>query len=121
MASGLQLNQVNTLLKAATATGPGTVFAVPPAMPGYRGFVQTWVWQINLTGSPSGVSVTLRGSLDGVTWNTIDTSTATTNAVRPVNLSNAQAGPYAFISADLGTLTGGTTPTVTVLLTPGAL
>lgn len=121
MASGLQLGQVNTILNAATATGAGASFPVPTATPGYRGFVQTWAWQVVTTGSPSGISTTLQGSLNGNSWVTIDTSTVTAGEVRAVNLSNATAGPYAFIRANLGTLTGGTSPTVTVLLAPGAL
>jgi hypothetical protein len=120
MANGLQTNQVNTILNAATATGPGSAFAVPSASPGYRGFIQTMAWQINTTGSPSGLSATLQGSLDGVNWFNIG-SAVTTAILTVVNLSNANAGPYAFIRANLGTLTGGTTPTVTVLLSLGAI
>jgi hypothetical protein len=121
MANGLQLNQVNTILNAATATGAGSAFAVPTIPTAQRGgFIQTMVWQIVTTGSPSSISVTLQGSLDGVSWFSIG-SAVTTATLTLVNLANANAGPYAFIRADLTTLSGGTSPTVTVLLTLGAL
>jgi len=121
MASGLQLGTVNTILNAATATGAGAAFAVPVSPSAQRGgFIQTMAWQIVTTGAPSGISVTLQGSLDGVNWFNIG-SAVTTATLTLINLANANAGPYAFVRANLGTLTGGTSPTVTVLLALGAL
>lgn len=67
-------------------------------------------WQITVTGEPTGVSVTLQGSNDKSNWTTLDTSTTTTEETR-----HATGGPFKFIRANLGTLTAGTDPTVTVL------
>ena len=66
-------------------------------------------WQISVTGAPSAVSVTLEGSLDGSTWVVLDTSTITTSEIRFV--ANK---PVLFVRGNLGTLTGGTAPTVSV-------
>lgn len=91
------------LLNAVTATGAGTAYSskVEPV---------SIAWQITATGSPTGVSVTLEGSNDNSTWTVLDTSTITTEETR-----QATGRPFKFIRANLGTLTGGTTPTVTVL------
>ena len=121
MASGLQLGAVNTILNAATSTGPGSAFGVPATPSAQRGgFIQTMAWQIVTTGSPTGLSVTLQGSLDGVNWFAIG-SAVTTATLTLLNLASANAGPYAFIRANVNTLSGGTTPTVTVLLSLGSL
>jgi hypothetical protein len=69
--------------------------------------------QVNITGGPATVSVQLQGSLDGTNWFSIgaaNTGTAT-NVAGPLGTAN-QA--FAYVRANLGTLTGGTNPTVTV-------
>jgi hypothetical protein len=119
--NGLQLGSVNVLLNAVIATGAGPAFAMPLSPNVQRGgFIQSMAWQINTTGAPSGLSVTLQGSLDGVNWFSIG-SAVTSDTLTVINLANANAGPYAFIRANLTTLTGGTTPSVTVLLTLGTI
>ena len=109
---------VNTIL-SASATGNGATYSVPLTNAQAGDYNSTYAWQTNVTGGPTALSCTLEGSLDGTTWLTIDTNTATTSALRVVNLANTNAGPYAFLRAALGTLTGGTSPTVTILLTLG--
>ena len=61
-----------------------------------------------VTGAPTGVSVTLQGSLDGTNWFILATSTSTTGDYQSV-----ADKPCHFVRANLGTLTGGTAPTVT--------
>jgi len=72
--------------------------------------------QVNITGTPTSVRVKLYGSLDKALWSymldhtlTADELTATTAMVIP------QTEPVVnFIKAELVTLTGGTSPTVTM-------
>lgn len=62
-----------------------------------------------MTGAPATISVTLEGSLDGSTWFVLATSTSVTG-----DYQTATDKPVAFLRGNLGTLTGGTAPTVTV-------
>jgi hypothetical protein len=97
-------------LTASTATNPGlaggcTSLALVTSggtLPG------NYTWQTITTGAPASISVTLVGSLDNVTWTTLDTNTLTGGGSR--TLSNANA--YRFLGCVPGTLTGGTAPTV---------
>jgi hypothetical protein len=106
-----------TLLNAVTATGAGSTWT-----PGLM--ASELSWQITVTGAPSGVSVTLQVSKaddqDGSdNWVTVDTSTTTTSEIRHVSND-----PGVHFRANLGTLTGGTSPTVTVTMiakAPGIL
>lgn len=102
----------NTILNAATATGAGSAYA--NAVRRIGGKFANYTWQTVLTGAPTGVSITLQGSDDGANWTTIDTSTLATGETRYV--ANT---PVTFLRANVGTLTGGTAPTVTVNLQCG--
>jgi hypothetical protein len=88
-------------LVAATATGAGATFDTGT-------IVATGVIQTIVTGSPSAVSCTLQASLNGSTWVTVATSTSTTG-----DFQYAVDKPARYFRANLGTLTGGTAPTVT--------
>ena len=98
---------VESLLAAATTTGDGTVYALPYSKGGLK-----ISWQIGTTGSPSGISSTIQISLDKTVWATIDTSTATAGEVRVI----AALVVAKFIKVNLGTLTSGTAPTVTITM-----
>lgn len=102
------------LLPAASSTGAGASFG-NALTPGGAGVLQNFTWQTVTTGSPASVSVTLEGSLDGTNWVTLDTSTSTGGEIRGVS-----GKPVAFLRADVGTLSGGTNPTVAVTIQPGA-
>lgn len=102
-----------TILDAATTTGAGATFA--NAVSPFGGVMKNLTWAISVGGSPSGLSVTLQGSLDGTLWAILDTSTNTAGELR--GIANQ---PVTFLRADLGTLTGGTSPTVTVSIQGGA-
>lgn len=64
--------------------------------------------QVTTTGSPSTISVTVQGSLDGANWSTLG------SAITATGLTFIADSPVLFLRAVLGTLTGGTSPTVTV-------
>ena len=64
--------------------------------------------QTVVTGGPTGVSCTLQGSLDGTNYAVLATSTSTTG-----DLQTVADKPVRFIKVNLGTLTAGTSPTVT--------
>ena len=91
-----------TLLSAVLVTGAGAA-----KQPGFA--YKNHTWNTVLSGSPTTVSVTLEGSLDGVTWFVLDTGTSTTNEMRHVTNK-----PVLHLRANVGTLSGGSTPSVTV-------
>jgi hypothetical protein len=103
---GLSCNAVT----AATAINPGlaggcTSLALVTSggtLPG------NYTWQTITTGSPGSVSVTLVGSLDNVTWTTLDTNTSTAGSSRTL----ANANSYRFLGCVPGTLSGGASPTL---------
>jgi hypothetical protein len=104
---GLSCNAIT----AATAINPGlaggcTSLALVTSgstLPG------NYTWQTITTGGPGSVSVTLVGSLDNVTWTTLDTNVSTAGSSRV--LSNASA--YRFLGCVPGTFSGGASPTLT--------
>lgn len=96
-----------TSLNAVTTTGAGTSAALTVA-------ASTHTYHVIVTGSPTSVNVDLEGSIDGVTWFVLDSSTTTTSEMRHVVNKLVEN-----IRANLTTLTGGTSPTVTVEITSG--
>ena len=90
-------------LAAVTATGAGQAFALGSACKDFG-------VQVTVTGAPT-ISVTLQGSIDGVTWATL--GSAIVSATYTAILGN----PVNYVRLNLGTLTGGTVPTVTGWIT----
>lgn len=99
---------------AVTSVQVCTQFAIPQIHDSYP---SAFTWQIITTGAPATISITFEGSIDGVTWATLDTSTATAGEQRSFTGKAAR-----FTRCNLGTLTGGTAPTVTCqfMVTHGA-
>ena len=87
-----------TSLNGATAPGAGTGFNLTTA---YANF------SMQVTGTGTGLSINLQGSLDGTTWNDIG-SAATANG-----LFTFSGTPVTWIRANLAAITGGS---VTVIL-----
>jgi len=73
--------------------------------------------QVVHTGSPSTVTLTLEGSLDGVNWFTL--ATWSSGSLSSGAIVWAADKPVSQVRANLGTLSGGTSPTVTALLVAG--
>jgi len=98
-----------TSLNAATSTGPGAVTDL--------GVVRSsHTLQTSTTGAPTGVTVTLEGSLAATgPWVTLATSTSTTGDVQ-----SATGKAVRYVRANLTVLTGGTAPTVTALIASGS-
>jgi len=71
-------------------------------------------YTIVVTGAPSAVTMNLEGSIDNTSWFTLDTMTSTTSDMRHI----ANKGVH-YVRGNLATLTGGTTPTVTVKISAG--
>ena len=105
-------SQPTTILNAASATGPGLAYANAQIQGNASSGGGSW--QTVVTGSPSGISVNLEGSNDGVNWFALDNSVATGGEVRDVNTATT------FLRANLATLTGGTSPTVSVIFCAGS-
>ena len=101
MAIAFPLGTTAQILSAA-ATGAGQAYAVP---------AKAYTWQTIVTGTPTTIAINLEGSMDGVNFAQIDTS-----ALAGGELRSVANKPVAFIRANLATLTGGTAPTVTVIL-----
>lgn len=109
MATGINRGVNAVSLAAVTATGAGGQFAIEA--PYTAPLAMQFTWQSIVTGAPATISITLEGSLDGSTWFVLDTSTQVAGETRFVTAKNA-----VLVRANLGTLTGGTAPTVTVNL-----
>jgi hypothetical protein len=66
-----------------------------------------YTWQVLTTGSPATLTVTLQGSLDGVTWVQLGTTSSAGT------LTTSSAAAYRFLGCIPSTLTGGSSPTIT--------
>lgn len=107
-ADNIALDGVNSGIAAGDV---GVTFALV-AYAG-RGVLDNWLGlQIDISGGPTGVLVTLNGSIDGVNFYPIQTYNATTGGLYFVANFAAR-----FVQPVLTTLTGGTAPKVKVHLT----
>ncbi|MDE1940687.1 MAG: hypothetical protein KGI66_01060 [Patescibacteria group bacterium] len=104
---GLVADLNQAILSAATATGPGSAFAMPYRM--QTGFIPGYTWTIITNGTITGLTVNLEGSDDGVNWFTLDTYTGTVSAMQHV--ANK---PVHFVRANVTTLTGGGNVTINI-------
>ncbi|PHS09397.1 MAG: hypothetical protein COA78_12105 [Blastopirellula sp.] len=94
-----------TLLDAADSTGAGAVLSLPHLVKNHA------VQLSNTEGSPTTVTIALEGSLDGVTFFVLDSSTYTSVA----NMNFAVDKPVNYVRLNLTVLSGGTSPTVTAI------
>jgi len=100
------------LLDAVTGTGASTAITM-------RKINEDHSIQINITGTPTAVTVTLEGSLDGVLFSTILTTAMSAGELTATTaLAHIADKPLRFVRANLTVLTGGSSPTVTVLYEP---
>jgi hypothetical protein len=98
-----------TLLSGATATGAVQAFTLQPRP---DGALQSIVFQEIITGSPTTVSINFETSLDGgTTWSALTTGILTQATLLATASSLAPGSLYRL---NLVTLSGGTSPTVTV-------
>lgn len=72
---------------------------------------KTFTFQTVVTGTPTSFTLTYQGSLDGVNWFTLGTSTATAGDAQHI-----VDKPAMFVRATLSALTGGTAPSVTAMV-----
>jgi hypothetical protein len=114
LVTSISLSDPQTILNAATATGAGTMFAVP-AKPN-AGRVGTWTWQVVVTSNPT-ATVTLQGSNDGVNWFTLDTAASTDANWSAGEVRFLSGVPVTFMRAYVNTLSGGT---ATVIVQAGS-
>jgi len=109
--NSLQLGQPsNSIDAAAIGVQNGTAFAMPAA-------ASSLTWQVVLGTAPVSLTVLLQTSNDNSTWNTTDTSTATTGEIRTVSSSAL------FVRARVSANSGGSTVSVILVakrITTGA-
>lgn len=99
----------SVLLNAVTATGASTEFVL--TVPGREHTIQ-----MNITGAPTAVTVDLEGSLDGVKWHQLATHPFSAAELTAESaMFHVTNKPISRIRANLTTLTGGTSPTVTAM------
>jgi len=93
-------DNVSTSCSAVTATGVCGEFNVHPPDYVHIPSVESFTWQTIIAGgTATTVSVTLQGSIDDVTWSTLDTSTSTsgetrTKATAAVKFFRCNVGTY---------------------------
>lgn len=92
---------------ALTATGNTATFDVGKALPSNHAVLAV------VTGGPATCTISLQGTIDGVTWDTISNATTCTSSV----YFYVSGKPMSGIRASLTVLSGGTSPTVTVFYT----
>lgn len=85
----------------------------------YPAVYKNWVCQVNTTGSPSETVLTIEGNLTGSYYTTMGTWTLSTDAYYADGQSmfSIVNMPVKQIRANLTTVTGGASPTVTVVCT----
>lgn len=94
-------------------TDGGPVAAIQPGAP-TPSYSAKWQTKF-LGGNPSAVSISIQGSNNNSTWNTIDTSTNTSGETRTLTGQN-----YKFFRAIVNSVTGGSTFIVYFTLTANA-
>ena len=98
-----------TLLNAVTSTGAGPIKDL-------AFLVKDHTVQVTTTGDPTAVTVTLEGSIDGVTFFTLVTTAFDAGEITAdAAIFHLIDVPVTFVRVNLTTLTAGTTPTVTAL------
>src|SRR6185312_7027494 len=88
---------------------PLSATGVTAAMPLPYGFSKHTL-QIVVTGSPSGCTVNLDGSLDGAHWFDLSGGQTCTSST----MFHVVSKPVAYVRGDLTALSGGSSPTVTI-------
>lgn len=102
----------NQLLKAAAATGAGD----SKKLVARYGESSTHTVQIDITGAPTAVVVDFEGSLDEKSWFQLASHTMTASELTATAaMFHVVDKPVEFIRSNLTTLTGGSSPTVSVL------
>lgn len=97
------------LLNAATATGASTAL-------NFRSGVRDHAIQATTTGAPTAVTITLEGSLDGVTYFTLDSHAFSAGEITAeAAYWNVSAQLVHYVRVNLTVLTGGTNVTVLYL------
>ena len=91
------------LFDKQSATGQSIIFANVRNL-GVTNHVIEWT----VAGGPSGCTLLVESSLDGVSWSTVSTNTCTTMG------SVSLAGTYMFLTVNLSAFTGGSSPNISV-------
>ena len=99
---GKAFGNVTLQSAAASGAGAGDTYSLPCMM-------SLLTWAVSYSGSPDGVSVTLGGSIDGVNFFTLDTTTNTAGEIRTLSTKAVN-----HIRSHVGTLSGGSSPMATV-------
>lgn len=99
-----------TVITTATASATGDIGGAGGIVDLEKAFSKFGI-QTVVTGAPTAISATLQGSLDGVNFYVLATSTSTTG-----DYQTAVDKPTRWLKVNLGTLTGGTTPKITAFI-----
>lgn len=105
---------------SAFAIGPESVsdgytsrtLAVSPAF-GMHGYTQRQLaWQTDWSSEPSAITVELEGSIDGATWNDLDSSTSVSGETRYISTDDLKN--FSFFRVVVSALTGAAAGTVSM-------
>lgn len=100
---------IGTSLNAAASTGPGAAISFDEPK-------SKFAMQVTYTGSPSNVEVDFEGTLDGVSWTRLfvmQNQNGPIGGNNPIGTGNVLPVLAISVRANLVSLTGGTSPTVT--------
>jgi hypothetical protein len=98
-----------TLFNGQATTGQSAQVGNPA-----RHLLADHIIQATITGSPDAVTLTLQGSVDGITWMNLAEHLATSDELTAGTLMfNVVYKPAPYARLSLDTLSGGTSPTVT--------
>src|SRR4051812_23350894 len=101
------------ILSAASSTGAG-------ASTDLGGVAREWTTHTVTTGSPVSVDLRVQGSLDNVNWFTLGEPSAGSQGVTELSGASNAARPYfRYVRGNVFTLSGGSSPTVTVYAAVG--
>ena len=98
------------MLDAATATGAGSAI-------GFKQMQENVTFQVDITGAPTAVTVDIEGSVDGTPAAQLAQHAMTAGELTATTaIFHISGKPVGNVQANVTALTGGTSPTVTVLM-----
>lgn len=118
MSLGIHPGQSVVFLDAVTADGSSAVYGLRTTLSGSIPGRMTWTTAV--TGTPTAFTIDLEGSIDGTTYEILDTSDQTTNTAG-TEMRHVINKPVKYLRVTLSNLAGGTAPTISATVMPAGV